>query len=101
MQAITKVANANAVLFSDGLFLGSSSAVNCVAAVRTAMKLKKKHNHRPVIVTILCDSGTRHLSKFHDDEALRRLGVGGAGSSDISDILSIRREDEEEELATG
>ncbi|KAH8813133.1 tryptophan synthase beta subunit-like PLP-dependent enzyme [Xylogone sp. PMI_703] len=44
----------------DGIFIGSSSAVNCVAAVVTAMNLPKDSR----IVTILCDSGTRHLSKF-------------------------------------
>lgn len=44
----------------DGIFIGSSSAVNCVAAVVTAMRLPKDSR----VVTILCDSGTRHLSKF-------------------------------------
>ncbi|CDS08475.1 hypothetical protein LRAMOSA09837 [Lichtheimia ramosa] len=44
----------------DGLFLGSSSAVNCVAAVRVARKLGPGH----VIVTLLNDSGQRHLTKF-------------------------------------
>ena len=44
----------------DGIFVGSSSAVNCVAAVVTAMKMPKGSR----VVTILCDSGTRHLSKF-------------------------------------
>ncbi|PQE03327.1 cysteine synthase a protein [Rutstroemia sp. NJR-2017a BBW] len=44
----------------DGIFVGSSSAVNCVAAVATALELEKGS----VVVTILCDSGTRHLSKF-------------------------------------
>lgn len=44
----------------DGIFIGSSSAVNCVAAVVTALKLPKGSR----VVTILCDSGTRHLSKF-------------------------------------
>ncbi|PWN51822.1 PALP-domain-containing protein [Violaceomyces palustris] len=76
------------LVLNDGLFLGSSSAVNCVAAVKTALKLKKERGDEPppVVVTILCDSGSRHLSKFHDDEAMKRLGVN-AGSSDISDIL--------------
>ena len=76
---------------SDGLFLGSSSAVNCVAAVRTALKLKRERGDDPppVVVTVLCDSGSRHLSKFHNDDALTRLGVSDAGSSDISDILSL------------
>ncbi len=64
--------------------------------MRTALKMKRKRHRlgiwhtaeKPVVVTILCDSGARHLSKFHDDEALRKLGVDHAGSSDISDILS-------------
>ncbi|EDP45385.1 hypothetical protein MGL_0374 [Malassezia globosa CBS 7966] len=50
----------------DGLFLGSSSAVHCVAAVRTALRLKQTmaQSHpgvRPVIVTILyvCSWSTR------------------------------------------
>jgi cysteine synthase len=47
----------------DGIFVGSSSAVNCVAAVVTALKLKKI-GRQGKVVTVLCDSGTRHLSKF-------------------------------------
>ena len=44
----------------DGIFVGSSSAVNCVAAVAAAMSLPPGSK----VVTILCDSGTRHVSKF-------------------------------------
>ncbi|QRC98293.1 hypothetical protein JI435_043730 [Parastagonospora nodorum SN15] len=44
----------------DGIFVGSSSAVNCVAATQLAKTLGPGHR----IVTILCDSGARHLSKF-------------------------------------
>ncbi|KAA8911602.1 hypothetical protein TRICI_003760 [Trichomonascus ciferrii] len=44
----------------DGLFVGSSSALNCVAAYRYAKKIGPGHK----IVTIICDSGSRHLSKF-------------------------------------
>ncbi|KAF4487935.1 cysteine synthase A [Fusarium agapanthi] len=44
----------------DGIFIGSSSSVNCVAAVEAAMRLPRGSR----VVTILCDSGTRHLSKF-------------------------------------
>ncbi|SNX85428.1 related to cysteine synthase [Melanopsichium pennsylvanicum] len=78
------------LILNDGLFLGSSSAVNCVAAVRTALKLKKERGDDPppVVVTVLCDSGSRHVSKFHSDDALARLGVPDAGNSDISDILN-------------
>ncbi|KAI7863838.1 tryptophan synthase beta subunit-like PLP-dependent enzyme [Spinellus fusiger] len=55
----------------DGLFLGSSSAVNCVAAVRVARQLGPGH----VIVTLLNDSGQRHLTKFWSDEYLSANGL--------------------------
>lgn len=45
----------------DGLFLGSSSAVNLVASVRLAKSRGWKGGEK--IVTILCDSGSRHFSK--------------------------------------
>ncbi|CEH12592.1 cysteine synthase [Ceraceosorus bombacis] len=135
----------------DGLFLGSSSAVNLVAAVRTAVKLKQQTKHQqdhssssfsarlafafpmlgsgsttsqspgashtyqgssqsyeynssiyapeegegrraglaqnaPVVVTILCDSGSRHLSRFWNDEALRELGLDPE-DEDIAEML--------------
>ncbi|GLT83681.1 hypothetical protein SLE2022_019560 [Rubroshorea leprosula] len=54
------------LLKNDGLFLGSSSAMNCVGAVRVAQALGPSHT----IVTILCDSGMRHLSKFYDAQYL-------------------------------
>ncbi|KAK9765000.1 Cysteine synthase 2 [Basidiobolus ranarum] len=55
----------------DGLFIGSSSAVNCVAAVRMARKLGPGHT----IVTILCDSGQRHLTKFWNDEYIANANL--------------------------
>lgn len=55
----------------DGLFLGSSSAMNCVGAVRAAQDMGPGHT----IVTILCDSGMRHLSKFYDDQYLSQFGL--------------------------
>ncbi|KAK3187616.1 Cysteine synthase 2 [Lecanicillium sp. MT-2017a] len=53
----------------DGIFVGSSSAVNCVAATVTAMTLPKGST----VVTMLCDSGTRHLSKFWRN--IKELGL--------------------------
>ncbi|CAO3645684.1 unnamed protein product [Cunninghamella blakesleeana] len=55
----------------DGLFLGSSSAVNCVAAVKVAKQLGPGH----VIVTLLNDSGQRHLTKFWSDDYLKENGI--------------------------
>lgn len=52
-------------------FLGSSSAMNCVGAVRVAQSTGPGHT----IVTILCDSGMRHLSKFYNNEYLSQHGL--------------------------
>nr|GMC51712.1 cysteine synthase 2 [Ipomoea batatas] len=59
------------LLKNDGLFVGSSSAMNCVGAVRVARALGPGHT----IVTILCDSGMRHLSKFFNSEYLSQHGL--------------------------
>jgi cysteine synthase A len=65
----------------DGIFVGSSSAVNCVAAVVTALKMTRESR----IVTILCDSGTRHLSKFW-----KRVGeLGLEEEHDRADLLAV------------
>lgn len=64
-----KVTDLEAVVMSrhlvehDGLFLGSSSAVNLVAACRWAKK-NQTLGGKKTVVTILCDSGSRHYSKF-------------------------------------
>ena len=48
------------LLREEGLFVGSSSAVNVCGAAKVAERLGPGH----VVVTILCDGGARHLSKF-------------------------------------
>lgn len=45
---------------TEGLFWGPSAALNCVAAVKAALRYGPGHN----IVVIACDSGARHLLKF-------------------------------------
>ncbi|WWD05858.1 hypothetical protein V865_003942 [Kwoniella europaea PYCC6329] len=68
-----RISDAEAVAMSrylvahDGLYLGSSSACNLVACVRLAKTLGKGSR----IATILCDSGSRHQSKFWSDEYLK------------------------------
>ncbi|KAK2745003.1 hypothetical protein FQN55_006360 [Onygenales sp. PD_40] len=74
------IAMARWLVEKDGIFVGSSSAVNCFAAVKTAMKLGPGHR----VVTILCDSGTRHLSKFWEQAG----NVGGAVDTKIEDVLN-------------
>ncbi|CAM6018247.1 unnamed protein product [Sphagnum balticum] len=59
------------LLKNDGLFVGSSSAMNCVGAVHVARVLGPGNT----IVTILCDGGARHLSKFHNSSYLEAQGL--------------------------
>lgn len=71
----------------DGIFVGSSSAVNCVAAVVTALSLPKDSR----VVTILCDSGTRHLSKFW--RLVGELGLEEEhDQTDLLTMLGIKQE---------
>lgn len=59
------------LLRTDGLWVGSSSAVNCVGAVKAARALGPGHT----VVTVLCDGGSRHLSKFHNPDFLKQHGL--------------------------
>lgn len=84
-----KVSDAQAVKMArwlvekEGLFVGASSAVNLVAAAKMAKGLEKGSR----IVTIICDSGTRHLSKFWKE-------AGDVGGEDVDcsleDILGMK-----------
>ncbi|KAJ2358559.1 hypothetical protein H4S02_012340, partial [Coemansia sp. RSA 2611] len=68
------------LMANDGLFVGSSASINCVAALSIARFLGPGHT----IVTILADSGQRHLTKFWNDAAMTDLGhsVVAPGSLD-------------------
>ncbi|KAF7321986.1 PALP-domain-containing protein [Mycena kentingensis (nom. inval.)] len=57
----------------DGLFVGSSSACNLVACVRLVRKMGWASGER--VVTVMCDSGARHYSKFWNDEYLQKEGI--------------------------
>ncbi|RMZ76135.1 hypothetical protein DV738_g5110, partial [Chaetothyriales sp. CBS 135597] len=66
----------------EGVFAGGSTAVNCVAALQTALDLGPGHR----IVTLWCDSGIRHLSKFW-----KQVGeIGGDARVTIEDVLEGR-----------
>ncbi|KAG0198693.1 hypothetical protein BGX28_007884 [Mortierella sp. GBA30] len=71
------------LVHQEGLFIGSSSAVNCVGAVRIARELGPGHT----IVTLLCDSGHRHLTKFWNDEYLASQGLEVKGIVDNLDFI--------------
>ncbi|CAM9146029.1 unnamed protein product [Ascophyllum nodosum] len=62
---------AHYLLRNEGLFVGCSSAMNCVGAILAARRLGPGHR----IVTVLCDSGSRGVSRFWSREFVeaRRL----------------------------
>ncbi|KAL9103218.1 MAG: hypothetical protein Q9163_001705 [Psora crenata] len=64
----------------DGIFVGSSSAVNCVAALKTAKRLGPGKR----VVTVLCDSGSRHLSRFW----YKAGNIGGKTDSTLEDLMN-------------
>jgi cystathionine beta-synthase len=51
----------------EGIFCGGSSGMNVAAALRVAKLLPKD----AVVVTIICDTGERYLTKHHSDEWLK------------------------------
>jgi cysteine synthase len=59
------------LLRNDGLFVGSSTAMNLVASVKAARLLGPGHR----IVTLLCDSGSRHISRFWNSDFLATRGL--------------------------
>ncbi|KAH8064599.1 cysteine synthase [Aureococcus anophagefferens] len=78
---------AHYLLRFEGLFLGSSSALNCVAALRAAAELRKAHPDRDdiTVVTVLCDSGDRYLSRFWNRAFVEKRGLEWP-SADAADL---------------
>lgn len=72
------------LLRNDGLFVGSSAAVNCVGAVQVARALGPGHT----VVTLLCDGGQRHLSKFHSPQYLADAGLTPQSSGTRLDFVT-------------
>jgi cystathionine beta-synthase len=52
----------------EGLFVGGSTGVNVVAALEVARRLD---DPEALVVTVLCDTGERYLSKVFNDEWLQ------------------------------
>lgn len=68
------------VLRHEGLFVGSSSALNLHAAYQVARSL----GPGSTVVTVLCDSGQRHLSRFWSAEYLAKYSLRWPGEGDIA-----------------
>jgi cysteine synthase A len=73
------IAMTHYLLHHEGLFLGSTSGINVCGALRLAARLGPGHT----IVTILCDSASRYLSRIFNNSWLEQRGLldaAGRGS---------------------
>jgi cysteine synthase len=59
------------LLKNEGLCVGTSSGINVAGAIRLAREMGPGHT----IVTLLCDSGLRYMSRLFDPEFLRSKGL--------------------------
>jgi len=68
---ITMVEMAYYLLREEGLLLGGSAALNVAAAARIALRLPPKS----VVATVLCDGGSRYLSRLYNAQWLAENGL--------------------------
>jgi cysteine synthase A len=59
------------LLREEGLFVSSTSGINVAGAVRVAQQLGPGH----CIVTVLCDSGSKYLSRLFNRQWLQEKGL--------------------------
>ncbi len=59
------------LLREEGLFVSSTSGINVAAAVRVARELGPGHT----VVTVLCDTGSKYLSRLFNREWLAQKGL--------------------------
>jgi cysteine synthase A len=64
------------LLREEGLFVSSTSGINVAAAVQVARTLGPGH----IVVTVLCDSGAKYLSRLYNREWLAQKGLLAAAA---------------------
>jgi len=78
----TTVHMAHYLLRKEGLFVGASAAINCVGAVLAAQKLGPGHT----VVTVLCDSGHRQITRFWDKIFVENWGLKWPETKEIETL---------------
>ena len=71
------------ILQVEGLWIGSSSAMNLVGAIRTALELPVGSK----IATMICDGGQRHVTRFWDHGFIEEQGLQWPASDCIPECL--------------
>lgn len=66
------------LLKEEGLFVGSSSAMNVAGLIRFSLQSANQHDMQKrtrCIVTVICDGGQRHLTRFWNRDFIRNRGL--------------------------
>jgi cystathionine beta-synthase len=74
----------------EGLFVGGSTGVNLVTALDVARRV---NDPDALVVTILCDTGERYLSKFYSDEWMRENQMLDTERVTVATILAAKPQD--------
>jgi len=71
----------------EGLFCGGSTGVNVLAALEVARKVD---DPKACVVTVLCDTGERYLSKVYNDEWLHENQILDSERTTVASVLSAK-----------
>jgi cystathionine beta-synthase len=71
----------------EGLFTGGSTGVNVVSALEVARRV---NDPKALVVTILCDTGERYLSKVYNDEWLRENQILDAERVTVARLVAAK-----------
>ena len=75
----------------EGLFVGGSSGLIAHVALRVAREV---NDPNAFIVTVLCDTGERYLSKLYNDEWMRENQMLDTGRVTLMHVLGLKEEGE-------
>jgi cysteine synthase len=70
------------LLHNEGLWIGSSSSMNVVGAIQSIQLLQLPIGS--TIVTIVCDMGSRHVTRFWNPAFIRSWGLRWPGDIETS-----------------
>src|SRR2546427_46490 len=71
----------------EGLFCGGSTGVNLVSALEVARRVD---DPQALVVTVLCDTGERYLSKVYNDEWLRENQILDTDRVTVARVLEAK-----------
>jgi cysteine synthase A len=71
------------ILRVEGLWIGSSSAMNLVGAVRTARELRPD----ATVVTMICDGGQRHATRFWNPTFIKEWGLKWPEAGNVPECM--------------